>query len=174
MRIGSNFYITSIPFTIDNIDKKEDAGVVNSSGYTVRKSQISWINDRKILDQFLEFTHDINATAGWNFEIDAIEPLQYTEYAEGGEYGWHVDQHSKPYDDGRIRKISFSLILNDDFEGGDFDLEYGHPNKNPRHETFCLGKNEAIFFKSDYWHRVNPVKSGIRRSLVGWILGKKY
>ena len=72
------------------------------------------------------------------------------------------------------RKISFSLLLNDDYEGGDFDIEYGHPSKELRHATFRLGKNEAIFFKSDFWHRVNPVKSGIRKSLVGWILGKNY
>ena len=173
MRVGPHYHLTKIPFTAKDIGKLEDAKTLGSSGYTVRDSEISWINDKPTLNKFLEFTKDINATTGWNFDIDAIEPLQYTEYKSDGQYGWHIDQSSKPYADGRIRKISFSLILNDEFEGGEFDLEYEHPNKNPRHATFCLGKNEVIFFKSDYWHRVNPVKSGIRKSLVGWILGKK-
>ena len=30
---------------------------------------------------------------------------------------------STPYPDGRIRKISFSIFLNNNFEGGEFDLE---------------------------------------------------
>ena len=175
MRIGEPYLIKQPPFQID-VDggSKEDAKTNDSSGHTARISEIRWINDRPTLDRFLEYTKLVNKEAGWNFQIDGIEPLQYTEYGVGGEYGWHIDQHTKPYADNRIRKISFSLLLNDDYEGGDFDLEYGHPSKELRHATFRLGKNEAIFFKSDFWHRVNPVKSGIRKSLVGWILGKNY
>ena len=35
-------------------------------------------------------------------------------------------------------------------------------------------KYEGIFFQSDWFHRVRPVTKGIRKSLVGWILGPKF
>ena len=175
MRIGEPYLKRNFPFKIDvSGGEFKDAETVDISGHTSRVSRIKWINDASTLAKVLNYAKIINKDAGWNFEIDGVEPLQYTEYGEGGEYGWHIDQHTKPYADNRIRKISFSLLLNDDYEGGDFDLESGHPSKDLRHATFRLGKNEAIFFKSDFWHRVNPVKSGIRKSLVGWILGKNY
>ena len=55
--------------------------------------------------------------------IDNIEPLQYSEYDTKQEYGWTQDVNNTPYSDGRIRKISFSIFLNNDYEGGEFDLE---------------------------------------------------
>ena len=111
----------------------------------------------------------------WNFDLDAIEPLQYGEYGKKEEYGWHVDQHNKPYNDGRLRKISFSVFLNNDYTGGEFDLELHSPSVKDRYDTFTkLPLNTALFFKSDYWHRVRPVTKGVRKSLVGWVLGPKF
>ena len=91
------------------------------------------------------------------------------------EYGWHVDQHNEPYSDRRVRKISFSVFLNDDYTGGEFDLELHSPSIKPRYETFSkLPLNTALFFQSDYWHRVRPVTKGVRKSLVGWVLGPEF
>jgi predicted 2-oxoglutarate/Fe(II)-dependent dioxygenase YbiX len=59
-------------------------------------------------------------------------------------------------------------------EGGEFDLEVYSPAIEKRYETFKLKPNTALFFKSDQWHRVRPVKSGVRKSIVGWVLGKQW
>ena len=48
------------------------------------------------------------------------------------------------------------------------------PAVEKRYETFKLKPNTALFFKSDQWHRVRPVKSGVRKSIVGWVLGKQW
>ena len=166
MRIGEPYLIKQPPFKID-VDggSKEDAKTNDSSGHTARISEIRWINDRPTLDRFLEYTKLVNKEAGWNFQIDGIEPLQYTEYGAGGEYGWHIDQHTKPYADNRIRKISFSLLLNDDYEGGDFQCWYGGQNgfiNLPRE------KGDVLMFPSFFMHRVTPIKSGERKALVFW------
>tara|TARA_B110000211_G_C13775656_1_gene419518 strand:- start:41 stop:631 length:591 start_codon:yes stop_codon:yes gene_type:complete len=155
----------------NNISERKKS---KSGTKTIRNNKVTFINNQKILSQFLDLSKQINQSTGWDFDIDAIEPLQYGEYHENQEYGWHIDQHNKAYADKRVRKISFSVFLNDDYTGGEFDLELYNPNHDCRYDTFSkLPLNTALFFKSDYWHRVRPVTNGIRKSIVGWVLGSK-
>ena len=74
----------------------------------------------------LKMVKQVNRNAGWNFNITGVEPVQYGLYEPGGTYNWHVDQHPRPVR-GNVRKISMSLFLNDDYEGGEFDLEIYSP-----------------------------------------------
>ena len=155
----------------NNISERKKS---KSGTKTIRNNKVTFINNQKILSQFLDLSKQINQSTGWDFDIDAIEPSQYGEYHENQEYGWHIDQHNKAYADKRVRKISFSVFLNDDYTGGEFDLELYNPNHDCRYDTFSkLPLNTALFFKSDYWHRVRPVTNGIRKSIVGWVLGSK-
>ena len=94
-----------------NHNEMEDSVIEYASKYSQRKSKNFWINNPQVLQDFKTIARRVNKEAGWNYDINAIEPLQYTEYGAGGEYGWHIDQHTKPYADNRIRKISFSLLL---------------------------------------------------------------
>ena len=73
--------------------------------------------------------------------------------------------------------VSMSLFLSnpDEYEGGELDLELYGPDAYPeRSNTFRCLKGEALFFQSDYWHRVRPVKSGVRKSLVAWFFGPPF
>ena len=170
---------TLINRTLDKLKsekfKMSTGKTLSSTNETKRNSNVTFIDDHVILKEFLDVTKRINNNASWNFNIDTIEPLQYGEYNQTQEYGWHVDQHNKPYSDGKVRKISFSIFLNDDYTGGEFDLELHSPSVKNRYETFSkLPLNTALFFQSDYWHRVRPVTKGVRKSLVGWVLGPKF
>ena len=95
-------------------------------------------------------------------------------------YNWHADQRSVPYNDadkyltGKIRKISFSVLLNHEYEGGEFEFELGLPHDENRTEMCQVKTGEAIVFPSFTYHRVRPVTKGKRYSLVGWICGKPY
>jgi len=73
-----------------------------------------------------------------------------------------------------VRKISMTMFLNDQYEGGEFDLEIYKPETDPRYATFKLKSGSAIFFQSDQWHRVRPIISGTRESLVAWFYGPPY
>jgi PKHD-type hydroxylase len=71
--------------------------------------------------------------------------------------------------------ISFTIFLNDDYEGGEFDLEIYGPAAEPRYvEIKKQPKTNCVIFHSDMWHRVRPVTKGVRKSLVGWVLGNQF
>jgi PKHD-type hydroxylase len=66
-----------------------------------------------------------------------------------------------------MRKLSLVLLLNDEFEGGDFELLWPG-NKIP------LKKGRVILFPSILMHRVKPVTKGTRKSLVAWMQGPNF
>ena len=143
---------------------------------TERKTEISWIRDEECAGMVFSLCQYVNKLGNWNLKITGVEPLQYGLYGEGGLYNWHIDQHSQYDPNGNIRKISMTIFLNDpdEYEGGEFDLEIYKPGVEPRFESFKLKKWSAIFFPSDQWHRVRPVTSGLRKSLVAWFYGPPY
>ena len=158
---------------IDSADK--NAVLVDSRGSSARNANVQFVYDKQIMSRWLSVANIINKDIDWNLDLDAIENIQYGEYNEEQYYDWHIDQHKTVYGDDRVRKCSFSVFLNDDYEGGEFDLELGGPNVKNRVTTFKkLPKNQMIFFQSEFWHRVRPVTKGVRKSLVAWVLGPKY
>jgi len=142
-----------------------------------RVSDVSWItinDDTQSLFQFIfDLSCDADKHANWQFETGIVEPLQFTEYKVDQKYDWHVDHLVGELED-TIRKISFSILLNDDFEGGELQIEAGSPNTPERHHTVSLKKGDVCFFPSYSWHRVLPVTKGVRHSLVGWIRGPQW
>ena len=85
-----------------------------------RSSKVAWIKENdELYEDIKEVIFNHNVKADWNFKLKEFEPLQYTIYEEGDHYDWHIDSHTKPYDNGYIRKLSFTLCLNEDYEGGE-------------------------------------------------------
>ncbi len=163
---------------VDSVTEKQrlkwEQGVLNDkTDKSPRKSQIAWINDRKLSNLLAEMANAINTRSGWNLKLETVEPVQYGMYRSDDYYNWHVDQHKQP-NRGSVRKISMSLFLSNDYEGGEFDLDIYKPETDPRYESFKLPIGSAIFFQSDVWHRVRPVKSGVRKSIVAWFSGPAY
>ena len=172
-----NYSVINFPKDLINdiLRNKEDTltkGNINDkSGLTKRNSSVSWINNIDICQRVLSVMKS-NIAEFSSLHIDNIEPLQYSEYDTSQEYGWHQDVKNTSYADGRIRKMSFSIFVNENFEGGEFDLEIHGPDAKPRYISEWKRSNEnCIIFKSDMWHRVRPIKSGVRKSIVGWLLG---
>lgn len=64
------------------------------------------------------------------------------------------------------RKISFSLLLNEEFEGGDFKL---------LHDTVVkTTKGKLLVFPSFIPHAVTPVTLGVRYVIFGWFYGPNF
>ena len=150
-------------------------------GYGDRRiSETAWLDNKELDETLLNIAEHVNQECGWNLKIDGLELVQFGIYPEGGKYDWHVDQHDCIGIDksGKkvVRKISMSLLLNDtdEYSGGELDLSIYRPDDDPHYETFVLPKGTAVFFQSDEWHRVRPVKSGLRKSLVAWFYGPPY
>jgi len=171
--------MTKIQRTLDSENLKFSDSVVHNSNdaaaHEDRISQQAWIREIRFCQLFIDIAKTMNEMCWWNLDIQGCEPIQYGIYSKGGKYNWHVDQHPKPVQ-GMVRKISMTLFMNepDEYKGGEFDLELYKPETDCRYETFKLKKGSAIFFQSDVWHRVRPVKSGVRKSIVAWFYGPPY
>jgi predicted 2-oxoglutarate/Fe(II)-dependent dioxygenase YbiX len=159
-------HYTNISKSFSVPDTLEDGVITEESGKVKRNSKVFFIKDNKICKEIFNIINETTV-----IQLTDIEPLQYSEYGVGGEYGWHRDVHEKPYPNGLVRKMSFSTILNNDFEGGEFDIETKNPADKKRYDTFDNKKHNTIIFPSHMWHRVRPVKFGVRKSIVGWVLG---
>lgn len=156
----------------------EVARVGSASGdgdfdFSTRDSRIAWIahtpqtsrDSAWLYMSLMERIQTANLRMGldiWGF----AEHLQYSEYGEGGRYGWHMDYgaNEKPRPP---RKLSFTLQIShaEDYEGG--DLEFLLTEKFPASRK----RGAMIVFPSYLPHQVTTVTRGLRKSLVGWVCG---
>lgn len=142
----------------------------------IRKSSILFhsvnMDNAWIFNRLNTLIMEVNAS-WYNFDLNGYTCFQYTTYNgnENEYYDWHMDMclGENKVDNGQTRKLSMSLLLNDDYEGGDFCIKEG--NDGYPVET---KKGRAIFFPSFVLHRVAPVTKGIRKSLVIWVTGPKF
>ena len=160
----------------------------------VRKSSNAWIDSSNWVGGFV--WHYIMRANRENFmyDIEGIDTneIQYTEYQKGEYYDWHIDDNigrcmindrvlTSADNHGEsiailngeyIRKLSFSIQLSDpeDYEGGELEFKVG------KEESFFAPnkKGTVIIFDSRTLHRVREVKSGVRKSLVGWVVGPRW
>ena len=148
-----------------------------------RNSNISWINDWWVKKEIKPYVDRANKMAGWNFDITTSEAFQFTKYNKEQFYDLHTDAFDTPHTDGEwkglIRKLSITVSLSDprDYEGG--FLEFAVPHHEPTKCEFikarqAMPRGSIIVFPSYTWHRVTPVTSGTRLSLVQWNLGPGY
>lgn len=140
-------------------------------GFHSRNADTSWIFDR------LNFVIQSANEMFFNYHLNGYSFFQYTTYKaeEKGRYDWHMDmavgQSSRENTEPHPRKLSVTLLLNDDFEGGEFQINL---SKEDQPETIKIPKGRAVLFPSYVLHRVTPVTKGIRKSLVVWTLGPKF
>ena len=136
-----------------------------------RRSFVSWIGANSETDWIFRKLTDVvieNNNQFWNYDLDKIERLQFTQYLseENGTYHAHTDPMA--WNNDHNRKLSMSLQLShpSEYEGGDVLL---HVSNQP--VTIPKEKGMAVFFPSHTLHEVTPVTKGIRYSLVAWIHG---
>ena len=139
-----------------------------------RVTTISWIPFNKMPQMYKVIENQISIVNLNHMMFDGIrltEPAQFTEYPKGGFYDWHMDLNAFGHTgEHPIRKISMTCLLSDpsEFKGGNLAFE-DHGNNKVK-----LQQGQAVFFASFMKHRVEPVKKGIRRSLVMWFGGTPF
>ena len=155
-----------------------------------RNSDLVWLSETWIYKEIHPYVHEANRLAGWNFEWDWTESCQFTKYKLNQYYDWHCDSFGKIFDspndinvNGKIRKLSMTCQLTDgsEYQGGELEFDFRNYDPNMRDESKhlrkaneILSKGSIIVFPSDVWHRVKPVTSGTRYSLVAWHLGRPF
>ena len=158
-----------------------DAVIHPDNTSLVRHCKTCFLDYNKELDNlFGILVEDFNRNhSGWNYDIECMESIQLTHYFEHDFYDWHVDTLPKPMINNDVsynRKISATVWLNDpeEYEGGEFDIEIKGPREDIRYDTLKLPKGSIVIFPSNRWHRVRPVTSGVRKSLVIWFQGPSF
>ena len=179
----------------------EDSKIISpEQNDKIRNANNSWVNVDNWIAGFLSYYINHINSKNFRYAIEGFDSdcLQYSEYKEGQHYNWHCDDSlssrcnmtistlsnefegvSVPYVNEKIgieyessRKLSFSLQLSneDDYEGGELQF------LSDESESYYAPKKKGtlIIFDSRTRHRVKKVRSGVRRSLVGWVNGPRW
>jgi PKHD-type hydroxylase len=139
-----------------------------------RSSSVAGVNKPHWIYGLVEYYAQLANQAMFHYDIQETQVIQYSSYEAGQEYTWHRDSGGPPDDKGHIRKLSMSIQLDDpgNFTGGDFRLRNADYLEIVPEEFRPRGS--IIVFPSSCQHRVCPVTSGVRRSLVAWFLGPAF
>ena len=155
---------------LSDYEEKLDGEIGRGQDDKIRDSKVSYI---KVVDESLwiyekleQILFELNRE--YKFELNGFhEGLQIAEYTSpGGHYTWHNDLGAGIFS---ARKLSISVQLSDtdDYEGG--ELEFMESTEPAPKEIGSL-----IVFPSYHQHRVKPVTSGLRRSMVCWASGPAF
>tara|TARA_B100001996_G_C18640613_1_gene585483 strand:+ start:205 stop:831 length:627 start_codon:yes stop_codon:yes gene_type:complete len=181
-------------FDAELSESKVKGGNKDNLNLKIRKSLNSWIPSSHWIGGFLWHYVMLANRTNFLYDLSFIDGgiIQYTQYHQGHYYGWHNDagiiEMIKPKsftnkceargDDfinkniEMVRKLSFTVQLSDpdEYEGGNVQLlnETGKLYVAPRQ------RGQVIMFDSRTQHRVCKVRSGVRKSLVGWVVGPRW
>ena len=176
-------------------DWQDDSKVMgNQLAPKIRNSKNAWIPTEHWIGGWIWYYIQKANRENFLYDLWDIDggSIQYTHYEPGDYYTWHVDgdisstfkPNIKPGSGVNIsedlvlqkgecvRKLSFSLQLSDakDYRGGEVEFI------NSAGERYFAPKQKGtlIVFDSRTKHRVRTVKSGLRKSLVGWVVGPRW
>lgn len=134
--------------------------------HTYRKTHVAFFPRGSLIEEFID-TYVKLANEYYGFELNSSEKVQFGVYKKDHFYDWHRDYSSEGYH----RKLSVSVMLNDDFEGGELEIQNLWGNKI---YTIPKKAGSIVVFPSMLKHRVTPVTKGVRYSLVRWYGGPEF
>ena len=177
------------------------AAMIDHINENIRNSKNAWIPSTHWVGGFIWHYIQIANRSNFLYDLSHIdaETIQYTKYGVGDYYNWHQDSalysHYRPNKTEQavegsldnndeflinsvkinceiIRKLSFSIQLSDpdDYEGGNLQLM----DENRKSYIAPRQRGSIILFDSRTPHRVQKVRSGERKSIVGWVVGPRW
>ena len=149
----------------------------------IRKTSIHFITekDNKINELAWHFLREANKKQ-FNYDLTFFQAIKLNDNFLASFFGWHQDA-SWIDPKNEARKLSLSLILSDPdtFEGG--ELQFFNGDRPMEDMGEITGKQvqqdiqaqgTIIVFDSRDWHRVTPLESGTRHSIVCWCVGGNF
>jgi len=150
----------------------QDATIFSSSEAKtdIRSSVVRWLPDQWVRDLLFEYIKQANTNA-FGVDVENQAEIQFTEYhgEQNGHYDWHHDINWNGSTNSD-RKLSITVQLSDpsEYEGGDFEFDEVSTNADFK------SKGTVLVFPSYLRHRVLPITSGTRKSLVAWFFGPRW
>jgi len=146
----------------------------------IRRSRIAWMPADDSSNWIYDKLAAVVARANRRYDFDLIgftEDLQFTEYdGAGAFYTWHQDGLDGAL---AVRKLSMVVQLSDpdDYVGGElefFALDGDESATASDRRAAMRTQGTVVVFPSFEYHRVAPLRSGVRRSLVCWVGGPAF
>ena len=151
---------------------EQDATIFSSSDIVkkTRVSTIRWLSEQWLQDLLWHYVSKANYDA-FNIDVGNQAEIQFTEYyaEQRGHYDWHHDVHwnSQAITDRKL-SVTVQLSSTSEYAGGDFEFDEVQTTADFR------SKGTVLVFPSYLRHRVLPLTSGTRRSLVAWFVGPRW
>ncbi len=183
---GFNQYL-QIQFLCENAFNPEECKKIIEYSGTIPKTQAFMGNGqidytkRIAKTTFIPFTQDnswisnriisiaMNANDNfYKFRISHLSDLQVLEYSENGHFDWHVDIGATR--ESCTRKISIIVFLTQrkNYQGGQLVW------LPPAEFTIEQEQGSMVVFPSYHVHKVEPVISGVRHTLLAWLHGEPF
>lgn len=151
--------------------------------YSTRQAKTGWIDnptpDTQWMYDRLNAAIERHNNYAFNLDLTGIPYIQYAEYEVGGHHDFHMDlafDVPVTYDyriNEYFRKLTVVILLTQpdvDFTGGEFLINMSM-ERTPTYVPMVKGS--VLLFPSYLLHKVNPVTSGLRKTLTTWVLGPK-
>lgn len=165
-----NQYFDSLQSVIGWVGEKDGEYLQPKEIHTLRKCVVTYAENNDASRWFhskIESHTDLLNAQYWRCEVaDYSQPIRRMSYGPTDHFkSWHPD-----YGMGQTayRKLTTVVLLDDpsEFTGGDFEVAcWG---------VVPLQKGDSITFPTYIYHRVTPVLSGLRRSLVHRAIGPRF
>jgi len=153
--------------------KKPVIGEVFRSGEKVKDVKYRDVKIFSIDEEQKDLYEILNTIANtvnlyFKYEIDGIEKAQIMKYSAPSQgYNWHIDIGAEGI--ALKRKIGVSILLNDDYEGGEIMFRSGDKEEGIKPPT-----GNMVAFSSFIPHKVNPITKGDRYVVVAWFTGPPF
>jgi PKHD-type hydroxylase len=143
----------------------------------IRTTKVAWIerNPRteNTYDRMETIILSLNSQF-FQYNLVKLTPFQHAIYngSEQAHFDWHSDYcRETGREENDFRKLSITVQLSDpsDYAGGELQARV-----RSGIDVAPKSRGTVIAFPSFVLHRVTPVTSGVRKSLVGWVLGPDY
>lgn len=151
--------------------------------YDDRDSAVSWFSAARecewFHDRLVRITQDV-ANVQWpilNTGADGkltceFEKCQYAVYGQGQHFNaWHQDAFEEGHDPEDARQITIVVMLSDRkaYKGGHFQAKVINSAGRKVQKKLKMGAGDCVVFPAKKLvHRVLPVESGIRKTIVFW------
>ena len=157
-------YLVDATPTKAKVHKKGEEATDNST----RDAQVYFIEYEatELYDILQKVAKTVNLY--FKYDLSGIEKAQIVHYkAPSNGYNYHIDIGAEGT--AASRKVSVSIILNDEYEGGEICFRTSEEGTCQKPET-----GNVIAFSSFIPHKINPVTSGERYAVVVWFTGTPF
>jgi len=173
--IDQYFGKVSSSFSEYLLDKYNSSDLTKDRRIKFRRASDVNISDDTFVQNTIKFLFEKANNESYHFDLNDKIDIHLIDYEADavGFLDWHTDFMGAGIRDnsvGEYIKMSLSLGLNDDFEGGQLEFDRQFAISEPTR----LNKNDYVIFPAFHRHRVLPVSKGKRVVCVAWAYGPNW